>query len=166
VVGRRRDADLHLVLDGERPEPIGVHLHAVQLAAAVEVRQLQRVEPALPLAAAQRVVAHDPPERRPLVWDVGRHRHLRHPELALVHAVELAERRPLAADERAQLVEHVVRERVRPGDGGGLADEPQRAFEIGAAQPHGTPTLCPPRRADNTTIYEWTGGARDGIVGP
>jgi hypothetical protein len=146
VLGTRRKRDLELVLHAGGPEPLGVQLGPVELAAGVEVRELEGVEPAAHLRPAQRMLAGDAPERLVGGLAVG-HRSLDHRQHPLGAAIELAVAPPLAAEQRPQLVDDVRRERVRARLGAGVVHETQGSFEVGGAQPvHGSTDLTWRRR--------------------
>ena len=157
VRGRRGKGDLELEFDARRAEVLRVDLEAMKLAAAVEVRQLEGVVTPLHLGDTQRVLAHELPEdliRHPVLgdWDLDQR------EEALTRAVELAVAGPFAAEQRAQALEQVWRERVRADFVCGFADEVaghlQGQRRSSAAW---NVSLWNPRPADNTTNGEWTG---------
>jgi hypothetical protein len=67
VLEGRRDPDLELVLGSVEAEIVGVDLGALELAAVLEVEDLEGVEAAAPLRPAQRMILDDAPERLFLV---------------------------------------------------------------------------------------------------
>ena len=109
-----------------------------ELAAAVEVRQLERVEAPLCWATHSgcsptmcQKTSSGTPSSGTGISTSSRRRSTR--------PVELAVAGPLAAEQRAQALEQVRRERVRSDFVGGFADESQGAFKVSGAQAlHGT----------------------------